>query len=610
MKKKNNGKKEKKYGFFGNLCYIIKNQWNFRKMYIFSLIFITPIRVVSSVVAAFLPKIVLDCIENNVPATELISKVGLGIFLLVAVNIIARISEAYDQKEFFISQLSLYRSDLFNKIIDMDYNNYVFNSTRVKKEKANQSVQGYGTSITFFLYLTSLLASGIFGFTTFTAIIAQCNIWFIPVLIASYALSALGWMLLQKYNDSMKDARSKVFMRLGYVTFRSKDFSNAKDLRVYNMTDFLMGKINRHLKENTEFDIKKNNGHYINVVFEDILKFGVSLGAYLYLIHLKLNSEMTIGDFSLYFGAITGFGAWLTQIVDSISNLVECDHKVNDYRNFLALKDRMNKSEGVALPKDEELPCSIDIENLTFTYDEAEKPTVKNISLCIKPGEKIAIVGVNGAGKSTLVKLISGLFLPQEGTIKINGVDSTLFNRDEYYKLFSAIFQDVSLLPASIAKNIALCEEDKIDKNRLWECLRLAGIEEKVNSLEKKENTLLVKEVNEGATALSGGELQRLLLARAVYKNSPIIILDEPTAALDPIAENNIYLKYNELTQGKTSIYISHRLSSTRFCDRIILLDNSKIAEIGTHDELMALGGKYTEMFETQSKYYREEVEL
>ncbi len=602
--------KDKKYGYFSNLCFIIKNHLEFRKVYIFSLLFITPIRVISSLVAAFLPKIVLDCIENKVPPTEMILKVGIGVLLLVAVNVIARISEAYDRKEFFLSQVSLYRIKLFNKMIDMDYNNYVFNSTRVLKEKANQSVQGYGTSITFFLYLSSLLISGIFGFTSFTAIIAQCNIWFIPILIASYALSAAGWMLLQKYNDSMKDARSKVFMRLGYVTYRSKDFSNAKDIRVYNMTDFLMRKISRHLKENTEFDIKRNNGHYINVVFEDLLKFGISIGAYLYLIHLKLNSDMTLGDFSLYFGAITGFGSWLNQIVDSISNLIECDHKVNDYRNFLNLQDKMNKGDGEALPSKEELPCSIDIENVSFTYDEADEPTLKNVSLSIKAGEKIAVVGVNGAGKSTLVKVISGLFLPQEGKIKINGVDSTLFNRDEYYKLFSAIFQDVSLLPASIAKNIALCEEDKIDRNRLWECMRLAGIDEKINSLDDKENTLLVKEVNEGATALSGGELQRLLLARSIYKDSPIIILDEPTAALDPIAENNIYLKYNELTKGKTSIYISHRLSSTRFCDRIVLLDNSEIAEIGTHDELMTLGGKYTEMFETQSKYYREEVEL
>ncbi|MBO5858575.1 MAG: ATP-binding cassette domain-containing protein, partial [Clostridia bacterium] len=161
---------------------------------------------------------------------------------------------------------------------------------------------------------------------------------------------------------------------------------------------------------------------------------------------------------------------------------------------------------------------------------------------------------------------------------------------------------------ATVAKNIALCEENKIDRGRLRECMRLAGILDKVESLPQKENTLLVREVHEGAVAFSGGELQRLLLARALYKDAPIIILDEPTAALDPIAENDMYLKYSELTKDKTAIYISHRLSSTRFCDRIILLDDAKIAEMGTHEELLALGGKYAEMFETQSRYYREEA--
>ena len=208
--------------------------------------------------------------------------------------------------------------------------------------------------------------------------------------------------------------------------------------------------------------------------------------------------------------------------------------------------------------------------------------------------------------ESAGVKLICGLFVAQEGKVLINGTDSREFNRDEYYKLFSTLFQDVSLLPSTIEKNIALCEESRIDRLKLKKCMTLAGIADKVESLPDKEKTLLVREVHEGATALSGGELQRLLLARALYKDAPIIILDEPTAALDPIAENDMYLKYNELTEGKTAIYISHRLSSTRFCDRIILLDESKIAEIGTHEELLDLGGKYAEMFKIQSKYYRE----
>ena len=187
----------------------------------------------------------------------------------------------------------------------------------------------------------------------------------------------------------------------------------------------------------------------------------------------------------------------------------------------------------------------------------------------------------------------------------LNGTDSRAFNRDEYYTLFSTLFQDCSLLPASVAKNIALCEEEKIDRARLWDCMRLAGIAEKIAALPQGDASLLVREVHEGATALSGGELQRLLLARAIYKDAPVLILDEPTAALDPIAENNMYKRYSALTEGKTALYISHRLSSTRFCDRILFVDNGSIAEEGTHEQLLCQpDGKYAALWNAQAQYY------
>lgn len=599
--------KQKKYNYFNNLMFMLKKHWSFDKLSLMLQIALTPLGGLMSVVSAFLPKIVLDCVENKTAMEELAVKVGL---MSIALIVVSYLQEVLQNKvwtgRMLIRDILLHKL-ICDKVMNMDYNNYTYNETRVLREKAWNAVHGWEGSVARFIEINCIVASSFFGFSAFTAIIVECNPWFIPILVVCYGISMAGWLIFQKWKDKIKDKVAEVFLRIHYVTYRSKDFSNAKDVRVYNMSDFLMKKIDRHLEDVTEYNTARNNGHFINCMLEDVFKFGVSLGAYIYLIYLKLNSDMSLGDFSLYFGAITGFGTWLSRLVDSISEIVSGSHNVSDFRSFLDIEDKMNVKKGEKLPEKEELPVEIELKNLCFSYDEAERATIDNLSLKINRGEKIAIVGVNGAGKSTLVKLICGLFVQSSGEILINGVDSRLFNRDEYYRLFSTLFQDCSVLPASVAKNIALQEEGKIDRARLRECMRLAGILDKVERLPQKENTLMVREVNEGATSFSGGELQRLLLARALYKDAPVIILDEPTAALDPIAENDMYLRYSELTEDKTAIYISHRLSSTRFCDRIILLEDAKILEQGTHSELLALGGKYAEMFETQSKYYREE---
>ncbi len=598
---------KKKYNYFSNLGFMLREHWNFDKSYVIMQICLTPLGAASSVVAAFLPKLVLDCVENKSTVNDLILKVGIMSVVLIFLSYLQGVMQNKSWTGRNTARDVLLHRLICNKIMSMDYNNYVYNETRVLREKAWNAIHGWDGSVARFVELNCTAASSFFGFSAFTAIIVDCNPWFIPILILCYGISLAGWLIFNQWKNKMKDKVAEIFLRLHYVTYRSKDFSNAKDVRIYNMSDFLMKKLDKHLDDATWWNILRNNGHYINCMIEDVFKFGVSIGAYIYLIHLKLTSDMTLGDFSLYFGAITGFGQWLAKLVDSISEIISGAHSVSDFRSFLDIEDKMNKGKGERLPSGKELPCEIELKNVTFSYDEAENPTIDKFSLKINKGERIAIVGVNGAGKSTLVKLICGLFVPQEGQILINGIDSRLFNRDEYYQLFSTLFQDCSILPATVAKNITLCEENKIDRERLYECMRLSGILDKVESLENKENTLLVREVHDGAVAFSGGELQRLLLARALYKNAPIIILDEPTAALDPIAENDMYMKYSELTKDKTAIYISHRLSSTRFCDRIILLDDAKIVESGTHEELISFGGKYAEMFETQSKYYREE---
>ena len=244
-------------------------------------------------------------------------------------------------------------------------------------------------------------------------------------------------------------------------------------------------------------------------------------------------------------------------------------------------------------------------EHVSFQYPSADAPTLKHIDLTFKNGEKIAIVGENGAGKTTLIKLLCGLYAPTGGRILLNGKDIATIAKTSYFDLFSAIFQDYYFLPMTIQQNITASLD--YDREKFDLALQKAEMYDKVYALPKGADTLMDRNVYKDAVDFSGGEKQKLLLAKAMYKDAPILILDEPTAALDPIAENQLYLKYSELTDGKLSFFISHRLSSTRFCDRILFVSGGQITEMGTHEELMAKKGAYYKMFQVQSYYYREQ---
>ncbi len=330
-------------------------------------------------------------------------------------------------------------------------------------------------------------------------------------------------------------------------------------------------------------------------------------GAYIYLIIKAVEGSITPGDFILYFSAVSQFAGFISGVIGIWSNVHNANLQFNDYRSFDELENHTNRGKGVDIPHKGAL--SIDILNLTYTYPKSEKPTLKNINLHINAGEKIAVVGLNGAGKTTLIKLICGMYTPTEGKILVDGHEINEYNRDEYYTMISAVFQVFRFLPLSIARNVAPFG-DNIDYDRVNKCIDLSGFKEKADKLIDGIETPLIKNINPNGTELSGGEAQKLMLARALYKDAPILILDEPTAALDPIAESELYHKYNSLTENKTSLFISHRLASTRFCDKIIFIENGEIAETGTHDELLAQNGKYAELFNIQSQYYREVIKV
>ena len=333
-----------------------------------------------------------------------------------------------------------------------------------------------------------------------------------------------------------------------------------------------------------------------------VLRNGV---AYAYLIWLTIENGLPVSKFLLYFTAMSGFTQWVSGILNSFSQLHKQSLELSTLREFLEWPEPFKFNEGKPLKKALDKPYEIRLENVSYRYPEAKENTLSHVELTVKAGEKLAIVGLNGAGKTTLVKLICGFLDPTEGRVLLNGEDIRQYNRKDYYALFSAVFQDFSVLEVSVKENVAQRVDD-IDIERVWRCLDEAGLTETVKALPKGIDTPIGRLVYEDGVELSGGQTQRLMLARALYKNGPILTLDEPTAALDPIAENDIYQKYSQMTNGRTSIFISHSLASTRFCDRILFIKGGNIAEEGSHEQLLKLGGEYARLFEVQSKYYQE----
>ncbi len=438
----------------------------------------------------------------------------------------------------------------------------------------------------------------------FGSILSLLSPWLIPIIalpsIAGYYINRHKMMWIWNMADNWQNYERQ----LDYITRAECDFAYAKDVRIYNMQTWFSRIFKRSLDNRLDWYNQQDVWTNRHDIFERFVSWIGSFGSYAFVIHGVVNGQIGAGEFVLYFNSIQLLSDSVRSWCDNYSAYRWLSENISYVRDYYDMKDNTNHSDGEPLPTDS---CEIEFRNVSYCYYKAETPTIRNISFTLHKGEKLAFVGLNGAGKTTLIKLMCGLYDPTEGEILLNGKPVNSYNREEYFKLFATVFQDISSLPVTIAENIAGTVSDQIDRERVYDCLKKAGLYDKIMSLPEKENTRLVKSVFENATELSGGQAQKLALAKALYKNAPVLLLDEPTAALDPIAEQEMYLNYAKFAKGRSSVFISHRLASTRFCDRILMIENGGISEEGTHSELMESNGKYAELFRLQSSYYNDQ---
>ncbi len=590
-----------------NTGFMIGRAWCTYKSVIFLCIPLAFATAGTTVTELLIAPAILQKVETAAPLCELVWTIAVfGTVLLVLMGLRGYI----DTNTLFgrISvRLSIIRL-LDDKVAGTSYPNLLDTGFIRSEEKAFTACSDNSKATESIWTTWTEIFTNVIGFLVYLLLLSGLS----PLLVCIMAALAMAGYFVNKrigeWGYRHREEEEKYQKDFSYLRKAATERKYAKDIRIFGLKSWLDEVWDSTMRLYEVF-LKRREGAYIWINVVDLLLAFLRNGiAYVYLLYFVLKKGMSASQFLLYFGAISGFTQWVTGILEQFLKLHRQSLELSTVREFLEWPEPFLFEEGEKLEGSLDGRYEVRLEHVSFRYPDAKCDTIHDLDLTVTAGERLAIVGCNGAGKTTLVKLLCGFLDPTQGSVLLNGEDIRKYDRRDYYALFSAVFQDFSVLEGSVAENVAQ-HVNEIDENKVQECLAQAGLTEKIASLPHGIQTKIGREVYEDGVELSGGQIQRLMLARALYKDGPILVLDEPTAALDPIAENDIYMKYSSMTCGRTSVFISHRFASTRFCDRIILLADGKIKEEGTHESLLARGGEYARLFEIQSRYYAQEGE-
>lgn len=602
-------KKKPTHSVFSNFAWSLKMLLKYSKAAFFITALFIPINIGLRYLEIYLPSLVVSEITNGQTLTHSLLSIGIVMLLIMLGNIIVQALGHIRN-----STLGIYRYKMTalvtKKQLSMFYQTYEQKKVRDLANRASNATQMWDgvQPLTDIVYNGFGMLENLLGYILFGSVISFASPWLVPILTVAPIVNILSVKAYNKWEYAHRSKMTDLNQKLGHVEELPDDFAAAKDIRIYSMASWLRECYRDLSEQRAKWDRTTVKKSFLSRIADLVVILIRDGGAYAFLIHMFYSGKIGIDEFVLYFAAISSFASWVGGIISCWNKANTVSLKLCDFRDFVDYPEYNGSGIAKAADHMNTVP-EIEFKNVSFRYDGAEQDTIHDLSLKIKSGEKLALVGLNGAGKTTLVKLLCGLYRPTSGEIFFNGIPLSDFKREDYYKLISPVFQEIRTAFFSLAETVSGKSTAETDLEKAETCMRQAGLGAKIDALPDGIHTKLNKKVHENGTELSGGEAQKLMLARALYKDAPLLILDEPTAALDPIAESKIYNEFNVMAKNKTSLFISHRLASTSFCDRIILLENGNITEEGTHQELMGANGTYKGLFDIQSCWYKEDME-
>ena len=595
--------------FITNMIFMIHRSWNLARSKYFVMIIQAVINTAQPFALLIMPKYILDELAGQRRPEVTMKYIALYAGVIVFFNLVSLLLNRYGSLRTIKTTHGI---EMYNqkKWLYMDYGNLENGQVQDLAGRCVGKVDpqsfAEGTVLGFF--------TNLFQLAGYTYIIASLHPLVIAFILAVIGINTLITRKLNKIGYEYDPLITKFSRRYSYIYGTMVSFSVGKEVRINGASKWLRKKFD---KETDEY-MKSLRANENKKLPYDILTMVVGLVQtvviYGYCAYLAISGGITVGSFSVFLGAVTAFTGSFTGFIGRFSGLALLSKYVDDYKEFLTYtKHNGAERETVCGSDPTEGKFDIEFQNVSFMYPNTDRYVLRNVNIKIRSGERLSVVGYNGAGKSTFIKLICRLYEPTEGKILIGGVDISTIDLADYREMLSVVFQDFQLFWLTIRDNIVMDRE--YDKVRLDDAIEKSGLGERIALLENGVETELWRLFDESGVEFSGGEGQKVACARAYYKDAPVVILDEPTASLDPIAETRLYERFNNIIGNKTSIYISHRLASVKFCNSIAVFADGELVERGTHRELMDANGIYAEMFRKQAHYYvnddpdREEAE-